>query len=141
LRAVSRIFEAWPEDNESRIDRSVSADMRAIAVELEDAARRGPVLLGAELAQHRRVIASPAARTDPGAVALIRRASAIGEAGRGMYPLAGDFAAALRRAATRFDGGRVTVEELSAVLTELSPLRQRFERIGAAEIEALAAVR
>jgi hypothetical protein len=141
MRSVSRLFEAWPEDDETRTDARLAADLRAIAAEMEDAARRGPVLLGAELAQHRRLIASPAARTNPGAVAVTRRAIAVGEAGQGIYPLAGDFAAALRRAATRFDGGRVSMEQLGAVLTALSPLRQRFEQIGAAEIQALSAAR
>jgi hypothetical protein len=138
LRAMTRLIAAWPDDLRMSRDPSLSADLLAIAAELEATATEGGTRIETELLGYAAEAERAERDGNADTIRLMRRLNAVLTAVRDAFPLARDLAAALRAGAATAANGTIRIEALGQAVRSIMPLKARFDAIALRESAALA---
>ena len=138
FRSAGRILDAWPSNGMVGTDRSLAADLRALAAELDEAAQAGTTKLAVELENHSAELDAAEREGDEARISIFRRTQAVLQVDGEMFPLANDLAGVLRRHAAELRGGQVTAQSITRVFQQLQPIRRRIDEIILRESAALA---
>lgn len=139
FRAGGRVLAAWPADSVAGTDRSLAADLRAIAAELEATSAQGEQRLAAEIEADRVELAEAERQRDRPLAAILHTGIRVGEIDSEIFVQGRRLAAILRTGADRFRDGRVTLESLGEFFGLMVPVKERLDAIALEESAALAA--
>lgn len=110
-------------------DASFAADIDLLAQSIDRAVAAGTAKADRAIITHEQLIENAAPGTDANALAVLRKTVAVQKLTREMLGVGQRFAMQMREAAQRDRAARLTLQQLTALLGVLRPVRVEFDRI------------
>jgi hypothetical protein len=129
LRAMSRVLDSTPGAMKPHIDLALARDLDAIAVEVDDQAQKGSVVLEAQLARYRETAARAQEAGDAARAALLQKVIRVADCTHETFELSHQFTAILRDSAKTIRTTPLTTAVLDRLTDKIRVIKAGLLRI------------